>query len=211
MKPGQFRGFSLLELLAVLSIILILAALAGPNLSSILKSSELTQSEQLIIGELGLARQVALSKNRLVEVRFYRYGDPLVPGELATDPSTGKFRAIQSFEYDDEGNAQAIGKMQILPFSVILNSDKFSSLLAPSLTKQWNTTDPQPPLSMGLDYETRAFQFRPDGMTNLGKDSTSWYLTLYQATESETLEDLPANYVIIGVDPISGNAQSYRP
>src|SRR5579862_795239 len=93
------HGFTLIELLLVIAIIGMLMTLVVPAVNSISGGSQLTQAAQMVGSELELARQRALSRNRMVEVRFYQYGDPETPGESASSPSSGQYRAIQSFEY----------------------------------------------------------------------------------------------------------------
>src|SRR5439155_22292595 len=98
-----------------------------PAATTMLKGTNLTNSAQMVNDQLSLARQRALSKNRLVEVRFYRYGDPETPGEKANDPSTGKYHALQVFEIDPQGKMVALGKMQQLQQSIIIDSGQILS------------------------------------------------------------------------------------
>src|SRR5437867_461870 len=91
-------AFTLIELLVVIAIIIVIAGFAIPSVGPMLKGSSLSYSGQGVSDQLGLARQRALTKNRTVEIRFYRYGDPDVPGEQVSSPASGKFRAMQAFE-----------------------------------------------------------------------------------------------------------------
>src|SRR5687768_17479264 len=50
------HAFTLLELLGVMSVILIAAALVGPPMNNILKSMHVTQATQTIVNELSIAR-----------------------------------------------------------------------------------------------------------------------------------------------------------
>ena len=75
------RAFSLVELLVVIAVIAIVAGYAVPAVTTMLKGSQLTQGSQMVVDQIALARQTALSRNRSVEVRFYKYADPETPGE----------------------------------------------------------------------------------------------------------------------------------
>src|SRR6218665_1327979 len=92
------RGFSLLELLTVILIIGIVSVFVTPAVTTILKGSQISQGEQVLTDQFKIARQLALTKTRSIEVRFVRFGDPEVPGEKKDNPSTGNYRAIQLFE-----------------------------------------------------------------------------------------------------------------
>ena len=75
MKPDFRRGFSLVELLTVMCIIIIITAVAIPAFNSITSGSNLNRAGQLISDQISLARQEATSKNRDVQVVFYNLTD----------------------------------------------------------------------------------------------------------------------------------------
>ena len=127
------RGFSLIELLVVCSIIALVVGFTVPAATTLIRGSQLTQAAQAVSDQISLARQQALSKNRPVEVRFYRFGDRESPGENSEDPESGKYRAMQCFEIIESGAAIPLNKIQRLPATVVFNRAGMSTLLDESL------------------------------------------------------------------------------
>ena len=72
-------AFTLLELLTVIAIIGILAAIMGPSLSNFKPNAVAAATEQMLT-EVGQARQLAMSKHQTVYMVF-------VPPGLGTDPA----------------------------------------------------------------------------------------------------------------------------
>jgi uncharacterized protein (TIGR02596 family) len=214
MKAHRAHGFSLVELLVVLAIIAILSALIIPSISSVMRGSALTMGAQKVLAEISLAHQTALTQDRQVEVRFYRVAKAGLPGEVAGNAATGKFRALQSFSYDSSGNATALDKVQWLPDTVIMDSGAaLSTLLGTGQAKSnWSTADPQVPLpSAGTAYTACVFDFQPDGSTNLNPIGQQWFVTVHTLYLGDNLGALPGNFEMYQIDPLNGHVQSYRP
>jgi len=213
-KASPPQGFSLVELLVVLAIIALLGALIVPSITSALRGSALSQGGQEVISEIAGARQVALSQNRVVEVRFYRVAESGMPGEVAGNPATGKFRALQSFVYDSTGTiSTALDKVQMLPDMVIMDSGStLSTLLGSTQAKSWTASDPQIMLPVvGTSYNACVFDFEPDGSTNLNPIGQQWFVTLHGFTSGDNLTTLPVNFFTLQVDALNGHIQNYRP
>ena len=222
MKPvvSNRRAFSLIELIVVIAVIVIIAAFTMPAMNTILRGSQLTQASSLLVGQLSLARQQALTRNRVIEVRIYRFGDPEIPSEKANDPTTGSFRAMQLFEVQTNGTALPLDKPQRLPNSVIFSFAEgtgLSSLLdtgtagAPKKPGTDDKAAPRMPRGVDLDYEYVAFKFLQDGSTD--KSPTGkWYLTLINATDKLAAPTQPPpNFFTVQIDPVSGVTRSFRP
>jgi len=221
------RAFSLVELLVVISVIAIIAGFAVPAVTTMIRGSSLTQGSQNIADQIVLARQLALSRNRSVEVRFYKFADPETPGEDPKNPKTGFFRACQTFEILDNGGALPSGGLIRLPAGVIMNEGTLSTILKERPREEPKSSDPSLPDTQALrNYEYVALRFLPDGSTDLpptGVESgdskgDSWYLTIHGAQIQNKgaggagkTDTLPDNFFTLQIDPITGSTRSYRP
>jgi len=225
-------GFTLIELLAVVAVIAVVIAFAIPATNQILRGSQLSQGGQLLGDQIAFARQLALTKNRTMEFRFYRFGDPETPGEKYDDPKLGRWRGFQIFELMDSGAAVPATPFQRLPRMTILDGEKFSTLLnkdyvgEPKIAEDDPTTPDLPVeingLRVGKKYEYVSFRFLPDGTTNLplkakkansggGRDdSDTWYVTVVSLADlGKDLKGI--NYSTLQIDPITGSQKTFRP
>lgn len=199
---GASAGFSLLELLAVIAVFGIIASVTMPAVSSVMRASDLRTGSQILSEQLGLARQMAISKNRSVEVRIYQYAVPPETGN-------GKFRAIQTFEILDSGVAQPLGRVCRLPASVLIDS---GSTLSSIITTPSSGADVGYSLpEVGKSYQCVKFRFLPDGSTDLSTANSSWFLTLHHASEGDSLSKAPADYSTVQIDPANGRTRIYHP
>lgn len=210
-------GFTLIEMLVVITLIALIAGVAVPSVNSILRGSKLTQSAQLVIDQFALARQTALTKNRSVEVRIYRYGDPETPGEDKNIASSGRYRAIQLFEIADSGTATAMGNLVRLSSSMMFDSGATLSTLigsaASSPTVPTLTTSGSQTVSvstMGTNYDSVSFRFNADGSTNLPAASL-WFLTLHSLNDKDAQAKPPANFFTLQIEPTNGHIKNFRP
>lgn len=213
-------AFSLIELLVVCGIIALIAGFAVPSVVGMMKGSQLTQASQTLTDQIALARQLALTKNRSVEVRFYRFGDPESPGESPDKPDEGKYRGMQLFEVSNNGAALPIGKFQRLPTGIVMSKGALSSLIEklPERSASSASGDPELPILPGdskWEYRIVAFRFLPDGSTDLspvgGGSGGNWFVTIHGIEQSETLSKPPANFFTLQVDPVSGTTKAFRP
>ncbi len=241
MKPNHSRNaFSLVELLIVVLIIGIVAGFAIPAIQGMLRGTQLSQASNMLVDSMSLARQTALSKNRIIEVRIYRFADNEMPGEEVAKPETGHFRALQTFEITESGILTPISKVMRLPDSIIMNpgdpgAGMLSTLLGDGRPIVMSAdidakTDPELPRGVGRKYDYTSFRFLPDGSTNLpptgatpGKSNPTpaseggrWYITIHTAVDWEKQKKgdnltPPPNYFTWMIDPLTGNSKTYRP
>jgi uncharacterized protein (TIGR02596 family) len=236
--PFSRRAFSLMELVVVIAIIAIIAAFTVPQAGQILKGSTLTQGSTILVDQMRLAREFALTKNSKVEVRFYQFADPETPGETLTDPTTGQFRAMQVFQVVNvtqglgEGTVQGervlpLDKVQMLPQGVIMELYAANSTSQPGAAASTLLTCSTPikgtaeatglqlPRGVGSNYNYVSFRFLQDGSTNLAPTGTVWYMTMHNFNDTGYLKTsgggMPFNYFCLQIDPVSGTTKSYRP
>lgn len=225
--PKNFTAFSLVELLVVVAIIGIVGTIAVPAVGSLIKGTAISQAAGMITDQAALARQYALTKNRVVEFRFYKFADPEMPSETATNPNSGYYRAFQFLEIAEGGIPNPVGKIMRLPETVIMNpSDALSTLLGTAnkdrkVTKgQLTSNDPELPRGVKKNYEYLAFRFLPDGTTNLpatpnpaDTNNKLWYVTVHILADlnKATANQPPPNFFTWMIDPVSGASKILRP
>jgi uncharacterized protein (TIGR02596 family) len=200
-------AFTLVEMLAVLAIISILAALTVPAMNAMVESNNLTRGGQLVVDEINLARQISSSRNITVELRLFK-----MPGA-----TTSGYTAVQLWATSSTGSAQALSQLAFLPqmFAISENTTVSSALGAPAFATPSTMPAGSGPAS-GATY--LSFEFRPSGVVtpvlnaNGLTNMSSYCLTIlparYAASGNATL---PKNYVLIQINPITATPLVYRP
>lgn len=91
-RPGGSRsmsGLTLIELLVVIAIVAVLAAVAGPNLSWLLRSQRVKNASFDVFSSLTYARSEAITRNSTVTVAPISGNTDWSNGWRVTDPATG--------------------------------------------------------------------------------------------------------------------------
>ena len=203
------KGFSLAEMMVVITIIAFLLAMAAPNIFSMLRGSELSTQGDIFRNQLSLAQQMALSSNADVEVRFFKFKDQ---DHAQTE---ALYQAYQFYQYTETGDLVEKTEIFRLNAPVIFHPDaRFSNLL--TITSEdvedggHTVSDPKSKFGDGVTTATyEAFRFRPDGSTDLPKDETIYYITLIQ--DQGTDRSTPTNFFSVQIDPYNGSLREFRP
>lgn len=193
------RAFTLTELLVVIAIGGILLSLGIAALISVARSTNVTTAGNQVLDLFGRARQMAMTENSRVEVRFYKLPD--------SGSSTTAFRAMRAVVIRPDGGIRELGGLRTLPSGVIVSD------LAAQNTIFQATTEEKEDLPNHPNTPYRGFCFLPNGQTDLDlRPGAKWFLTLYdgQAAAREA-DHLPSNYAVVRLDAFTGSARVLRP
>jgi uncharacterized protein (TIGR02596 family) len=192
-------AFSLIELLTVIAIMVLLMGLAAPALNSLGRSTGLTVTAQQVVDQFNVARQQAITRNRLVEVRFYK-----VPDEA--DPAAA-YRALRLLVLNPDGSVQSADRVQKFQKGVAILDKATYSTMGGFAASTTNETLP------GFGSSPYVyFRLRPDGSTDLDASAASkWFLTLVNLRETASSTNLPPNFATIQIDPVTGRPKLFRP
>src|SRR5690606_29517253 len=94
-------------------------------IAPLLRASNMNTAASLITDEFNYVRQLALTKNRDVEIRFYRVGSKNNPSQL-------EYRAFRSFliKGNSATDLEPLTPLKYLPDAVIITEDPtYSTLL----------------------------------------------------------------------------------
>lgn len=195
------RGFSLLELLTVLAILGMLAALLLPALTSINHGSSIRVAGERTVGLLSLARQKAITENRPMELHFMELQDDTV--------GTVEFRGAQIFARREDGQLRPVIRFEEFPAGAMIDpAEIFSSLLRSNAMHEVALIESIPGRSV---TSVRSLVFFPDGSTSLPDHAGNYFLTIRHRNATAAEGAPAANFFCIQVDPANGHARVYQP
>jgi uncharacterized protein (TIGR02596 family) len=216
MKTSR-KAFTLVEMLAVIGVIALITLAVVPQVFSTLVATKLTSAGDSLVGLVSLSRQMAVSKNRNIEMRFYSYGENNGPA------SDNLVKAIVVVELP-EGLAAAPGggapAVQIptplmetfyLPSGIAVAR---SPILSPILGRgTGQSRDIERFIRKASDATYTAIRFYPDGSTDISQPPNQSYFTVGEERliVPSSGAALPNNFYAVQIDPLTGRARVFRP
>lgn len=194
--PGRRRAFTLVEVLAVVTVIAVLLSVTTSSLHNVMLARRLSSSSSQLTADLAWCRLLAAKENRPVWLEFVR-----TPDEKATDG--GQYRAWDVVSINrSTGAREVLVERASCGQGIMLHPDAgYSTLLANNI----NAT-------AGVLGQ---IAFLPSGGTNLrppsAPEDTRWCVTL--VIESEYLKNpssqLPRNHRTLVINALTGAVREY--
>ncbi len=182
-------GFSLVELLVVMTIILILAAVLVPAMKNISGGTNLTSASEELVGVVNLARQRASTFNRQVAIRFWKDGE-----------NYGSYQLWEQKDSGDPASWHSIERERKLPTGIVVtNSAVYSSLL----TRFPGSTN-------GRTFADALFT--PAGSLVAAANETAvTFVPIVGPQSGGVVSGLPPNFGTLVIEAINGIPAIYRP
>jgi prepilin-type N-terminal cleavage/methylation domain-containing protein len=220
---SQKKGFTLVELLTVISIMAVMAAISIPSVFSLTSSGKMNQTTSELGGILEQARQYAAAQNTYVWVTFNTQTtnnidlltvavvastdgtDPTITSSTATVPSTGlnlisKIRTFQQVQLKTAGTFPA-NQVASLPTTPVTG--------APNALSGSDTFNVQIPGNTTTSAFTQSIEFTPSGEArNTSSPIDIIEFGLEPAVNSSIPN--PLNVAVVRVNGITGQAIVYR-
>lgn len=102
-RPHRQNGFTLVEMLVVVGIVLVLMALLAPAFTSLKTAGDVTSAAYTIKGVLDQARTYAMANNTYTWVGFYEEDSTSTVATNVAPPYPGKGRVLTASVYSNDG------------------------------------------------------------------------------------------------------------
>lgn len=187
-RPLCPAGFSLIELLVVIAIVSLLTFVGVVGFGSIASGWRVKEGGNMIMDQLSLAQQTAISKNSRV-----RWQIVSVPDQRSGDPEAFRLTRLQVF-VPAQRSWQDIGPGKLLPRSVFASTNG-STLLAADRVSATQ-------LPGGVDAPAGSIVFFGNGMPDLNPNGM-FSLTLQAGGNTN-------NLLVLQMDPVSGRMRAFQ-
>jgi uncharacterized protein (TIGR02596 family) len=203
------QGFSLVELLVVLVVIVLLSSLSVPALNKMLRSSNLNTAGRSLVDQLNYARETARAKSLPVEIRLYKLPDYGKDSTTTVTAAGGVYRGFQAFLLDENGQAVALGRAVYFQAPVVISAGaQESSLLSDTASAHLEQAGTGKPIAgYGTNYRYIPFLLNPGGSTDLSTGKNC--LTLLMQNGKPLAQG--ANFFTVQIDTMNGAVRSFRP
>jgi len=197
----------LIELLVVVGLMIVLMTLAIVGSGGVGAANNVSAGQGFVSSQFDLARQLASSLNRTVEVRLLKYA----PLEGAAEEE--QFRAIQLFRFNDDGSFSPISRPEELPTGIVMipsgvdiDGTEASTILSELEEFEGDTVDFPINAARDGEYSYVPVRFQANSAVDLAP-GTLWYVSI--AGENDL--DPPQNYATIQIEPKNGMVRTHRP
>jgi prepilin-type N-terminal cleavage/methylation domain-containing protein len=218
------RGFSLVELLVVMAILVVMLSLAGPAMNALKGANDVNQAAADLSGILEQARAYAMANNTFTYVGFYQDKSDGFKTKLAVFASQDGTRQLK--KTDGTSNLQQVSRVKILENAKFAKLDAYpddyenakrptDSAVVEKITdsNKGITLSTTGSNSINFDYVLR---FGPNGLAqadNLQPDQPDspkgYYEIALKQTRGQT--EMPNNSAVVQVSGLTGSVQVYRP
>lgn len=199
-RPG---GYSLVEMMVVLAVVMILFTVAATGFRKSWESQEIKASALHLAHDIALAAQTAQKLNTTVTLRFIKY----LPKAVASDKP--HYHAYQLLIQDPDSSTpklKGLFELQTLEGTTLVSENtRFTSVLYSPAQKRGATDED---LAIG-DYEYFSIEFRPNGSTNLLPGSQPATITLIPVRYVDNLGEVPKEYQTLVLHPENGTVSIY--
>lgn len=202
-RRASTAGFTLVEIMAVVALMAVIAALVITSMGTA-DSGRLRNAANLVMDQLTLARQKAITQNGRVEVRFY---------QLNSASGTKVYRGLRSYVVGQDGMSKPLSPIVYLPEPIVVADPDVS----PTFNSLFSTgTASKEDLPQAAQTPYRSFSFLPNGGTDLNirpapNAKRQWYITLSNPNATKAANNLPSNFVVLTVNEMTGTVRIIRP
>lgn len=201
LQTVRHRGFSLVELLAVITIVMILAGLSASVFRG-QQASAVSDSAEAVSAAVREAAQTALVRNEAAALRFYK----LPPPDFPAGPSA--WRAVQVLCMNSSGTFVPLSKPVNLAKGTILSDQAaFSPMLQNSFSGVVSGTAARVGTASNVPY--KQIEFYSNRRTSIPiTSSTGAFVSIWR---ENTAESPPKNFATVTLEPGNSKCQVLRP